>query len=125
MQINSAIQNKIIQLLQWDDGRYEKFILESGNAYLYAYIKNESEEIIDQIKRSKEFWNWWKHHWQTRDEAFIASITDCIKKDIARQLYQHLHDPATLAAELYPAGEVLGESYANLIQQLNKKGVAA
>lgn len=125
MKINSAIQNRIIDLLQWDDGRYEKYVFECANAYLYAYIKNEAEEVINQIKRSKDFWNWWKLQWQARDEAFIASIIQPIKKDVARQLYQYLHCPATLAAELYPAGEVLGESYAAMIGQLNKREVAA
>lgn len=112
--------NKIVSLLQWDDGRYEKFVMECGIAYLYAYIKDESDEVIGQIRNSKVFWNWWKLHWNNRDEAFLDSVTDAIRKDIARQLYQQLHDPATLAAELHPNGEVLGESYATMISELSK-----
>lgn len=124
MKISKTIQEQIVDILQWDEDRYSKYVLECGNAYLYAYIKNEAEEVIAQIKRSRIFWNWWKINWQLRDLAFIESISAPIKKDVARQVYQSLHDPATLAAELFPDGTVLGESYAAMIEELNQEVLA-
>lgn len=120
MSINSIVQNRIVSLLRWDDDRYSRFLFESGNAYLYAYIKGEAEEVIAQIKRSRSFWNWWKLHWEKRDIAFLDSA-ESVDWRLARQLYQNLHDAATLAGEIYPNGEVLGESYAKMIGELNKE----
>lgn len=122
---NTAIQQQIEKLLQWDDLRYSKYIMECGLMYLRYYIRNEADEIIDHIRRSKIFWNWWKLHWETRDKAFIETNVDIVDYRLARQLYQNQHDPATLAAEIYPNGEVLGESYAMMIGQINKEAVYA
>lgn len=123
MAINKTIQSRIEKILNWDDIRYAKFILESGKAYLYAYIRNEADEIIADIMRSKVFWNWWQLHWEARDAAFLETIVGEVSIGIARQTYQHLHDPVMLASELFPNGEVLGESYAFMIQTLTEEVV--
>lgn len=123
--INAQLQQKIESILQWDDLRYSKFIMECGISYLHFYIKGESEEIISHIRRSKIFWNWWKLHWAARDRAFLETNVGIVDYRLARQLYHNLHDPASLAAELYPNGQVLGESYATMIGDLNKEVVYA
>lgn len=121
MTINSNLQQQIETLLKWDDLYYSKFILEGGISYLHFYIKDEGGEIIDHIRRSKIFWNWWKLHWAARDKEFIETNVDVLDYRIARQIYNSVHDPATLAAQIYPSGVVLGESYASMIDQMNKE----
>jgi hypothetical protein len=124
MRIDRNIQLQIERLLDWTADRYEKFVWECGNVYLYHYIKFEADTVISQIKRSETFWNWWKLHWEKRDRAFLDAIHGPMKSDIARQSYHILHDPAILAAELFPNGEVLGESYAAMIGEFNREVTA-
>jgi hypothetical protein len=123
MKLLTQTQKNIISLLQWDDGRMGTFMMECANNYLYHYIQFEADSIIDEIKRSEIFWNWWKDEWAKRDEIFNDMHEGIDKKMIdkwvVREQYNNMHDPEMLASELHPSGVILGESYARMIGKLN------
>ena len=110
---------EVQQLLKWTAGEHNQFIYDCGLAYLTHYIIDESEVIMSHITRSRIFWNWWKLNWQARDQAFIDRKVVDLKTETWHLIYRELHAPKTLAAEIYPSGVVLGESYKSMIQQLN------
>jgi len=117
--MQKTTQQQVCEILQWDELQYGEFIYQSGLQYLREYIKDESEAIIDHIIRSRIFWNWWKMNWQYRDQAFVKSSPVKLQMKTCRAIYFELHDARTLAEEIYPNGAVLGESYNNMIAELN------
>jgi hypothetical protein len=108
---SQELQEKILQLLQWSIEDYSTFIYEAGLSYLKAYF-DKDEEVIRLISARKEFWNWFKFHWQTRDEVFVESFTIKIYPlHYKVYMYESLHHPITLAHEIYPNRQVLGENF--------------
>lgn len=120
MKVFNNPAEQIKRLLQWSDEEYGEFIYNCGIQYLHRYIKSESQAIVDHMVRSRIFWNWWKTHWNLRDRAFLDRKTVNLATSTWRTIYYELHDPNTLAAEIYPNGVVLGESYNTMIAELNK-----
>jgi hypothetical protein len=123
-------QKKVRTALRWSEEQYADFMYNCGLAYLQFYIGNEPQEVLSHIRKSKTFWNWWKLHWQKRDEEFFQKWKEEVIDGNCNaglewlEIYFEYHDPKTLAAEIYPSGVVLGESYATMIDQLNKEAVA-
>lgn len=107
-------------MLRWNDGQYSQFVYECGLSYLKAYTNGESDEIVSQISASGIFWNWWWLNWENRDTVYIESMLVPLSVTACREIYIALHDPETLASELYPNGQVLGESYAMMVAELNE-----
>ena len=114
-------QQSVMQVLKWNEQDYADNVYNCGLAYLQYYIGDESMLIISQIQKSKTFWNWWKKHWEKRDENFLSVVNNCVGSYEWPEVYLELHDPRTLAEEIYPTGAVLGESYDNMMQELQKE----
>lgn len=119
-QDNNNTATQVQKLLKWTEQEHSQFIYDCGLAYLTYYIKDEAEVIISHMIRSRIFWNWWKANFRLRDQAFIDRKIVDLKTETWHLIYKELHDPKTLAAEIYPSGVVLGESYNTMIEQLNK-----
>jgi hypothetical protein len=118
-------QAAIRAVLDWSELEYGTFQYECGLAYLRHYITHDKWGQ-DMLQRSQMFWNWWKNQWATRDQAFIAEHGEGLKKErteTAQTFYRYLHDPATLASEIYPGRLVMDESYSSMIGSMIKKEV--
>lgn len=120
MEATTQQQLQVQRLLRWNGGQYSQFMYECGLAYLDYYTNGESAEIVRQISASGIFWNWWRLNWQNRDAVYMESMLVPISVTACRDIYIALHDPEALASELYPNGQVLGESYAMMIAELNE-----
>lgn len=117
---DKTLQKEVAALLNWDMQQYSQFIEDCGIAYLEKYIPNYPQ-VVKQITRSKIFWNWWKAAWEKRDQQFVETIdlaTDSIIDPV--EIYTELHDPRSLAEAVYLNGQVLQESYAEMIGQITK-----
>lgn len=106
----------ICRLLHWTELQYADFQFETGIAYLQYYIPRD-QYGIDMLIREKIFWNWWKNHWNQRDQGFaIAVQAASLNKRI--EIYENMHDPRRLASAIYPNGVVLTNTYARMINEL-------
>lgn len=110
-------QQQVQRLLFWSEEQYAWFQYETGLAYLKFYIRFEYGR--KQLEERKTFWNWWKNHWNNRDAQFLG-LQFLQELSVAERIdiYTDMHDARTLAAEIYPNGVVLGDSYKQMIQQL-------
>ena len=107
-------------MLYWDELQYAEFQYESGLAYLNFYIPNDAM-AVDAISRSSTYWRWWINQWNKRDEQFLDTAFLSIEARLA--IYTELHDARTLAAEIYPNGVVLADSYKAMIGSYIKQEV--
>ncbi|NOS92480.1 MAG: hypothetical protein HOP30_11195 [Cyclobacteriaceae bacterium] len=115
---------QVCRELRWTDVDYTQFQFEQAHAYLAAYLKGD-EYSVSVMERRRIFWNWWKNHWNLRDGAFIEFAANAaFNVDDMRVFYTDIHDGETLAAEIYPNGVVLTESYANMVDELIKQETA-
>jgi hypothetical protein len=118
---STTMQQEIQKAIGWNESEYAQFIYDCGLAYLIYYIGDESEEILSQIRKSRIFWNWWKIHWEKRNEGFMVKLNDHSEVEDWLEVYLETHDPKTLASEIYPSGVVLGESYEAMMRKLRKE----
>lgn len=117
---DTQIQWKIQQLLQWTADEYNEFVFTEGLAYLKA-LTPDYPNVTKQIAKSQLFWNWWRTHWQKRDQQFLEECeTWTTTTEKYRVVYQNMNDGKTLQAAIYLNGQVLEESYAELIGQITK-----
>jgi hypothetical protein len=105
------LQASVRQLLKWSEEQYCTFLFETGLAYLEAYFQQD-QQAIDLLKVKREFWNWFKNHWQYRDQIFFESfLQEDAPLHLKRELYTSLHCPDILACEIYPSKIVLGHNF--------------
>lgn len=124
MTIDKNVQQTVTGLLCWSHQKLNEFINECGIAYLVE-IAPKYPQVTDQIARSEIFWNWWKGHWELRDQEFIETCDESPEAIIdVEQLYKDIHDPAVLAKGMYLNGQVLQQSYAAVIGQITKQQTA-
>ena len=118
--IDKLIMQKVLTALAWNEQQYAEFIYGCGLAYLNAFIKGY-DIIISQISKSEIFWDWWKDHWENREKEFLE-ILETFPEDVesVSDLHKTLHDPYDLAAAMNLNGQVLQESYVNLIHDITK-----
>lgn len=118
------LKKKVCALLGWTEMEYAEFMYNGGRIYLLHYTDGDTF-FCDQIERSAIFWNWWKNHWQLRDEAFVNNDQiGYLHRENLKLLYLHTHDARILATEIRPDSCVLSNSYANMMGELIKKEVA-
>lgn len=125
--LDQNIQRAIRSILGWTEEQYSQFIYDCGLAYLWK-IAPEYPQIRSQISKSAIFWNWWKMHWENREKEFLEKVDDLnIMLIEPVEEYKELHDPRTLAEAIYLNGQVLQDSYVNLISEITteQKEVAA
>lgn len=106
----ATIRRQIIELLHLDEDKFHHTIYETGMLYLHAYFADEA--VIDFVSRRKEFWNWWKNQWFIRDQVFVESLElSYVSLSYRHALYEALHNPQVLAAEIFPGRVVLGNDF--------------
>lgn len=120
--IDKNIQKQVMALLSHDEQKYNQFVIDCGLAYLNEKAP-QYPQVVEEISRSKTFWDWWKGHWAVREMEFIEIIDESPAEAIidVMQVYKDLHDPKVLAEALYLNGQVLQQSYANLIGKITKE----
>jgi hypothetical protein len=120
MNIDKNIQQQVISFLKWDEGQHAQFVYDCGIAYLENLIP-EYPQIISDISKTRNYWNWWEKHWELRDMEWLEAIEGAYgSNQYFENLYKEHHDPHTLASAIYLNGKVLEESYANLISEITK-----
>lgn len=118
--IDKNLQRKVQSLLGWDQQEYADFIYKGGLAYLERYIP-AYPLVVAQISKSLVFWNWWKMHWEKRELQFMEQVYGLEEnRDEMLEIYNDLHDARSLAAAVYLNGQVLQESYAEMIGTITK-----
>lgn len=124
--LDRSVQKAIQALLGWTVAEWAEYQYACGLQYL-TKLAPEYPQVVTQISRSIIFWNWWKLHWEKRDIEFQERLYGDEDKATLVDEYRELHDPRTLAAALYLNGQVLQESYAEMIGKITKtqKEVAA
>lgn len=115
---NLQTQSQIDQLLKWHEGEYGNLLYSSAVKYMEGFIP-EYPLVVTQILKSPIFWNWWRFHWEQRDQEFINQCEDLQEEvEIMRDMYYEVHDPRTLVTAIYMSGQVLEGSYAKMINDL-------
>ena len=118
---DSNIEQQVLALLRWNQEEYNDLVLNEGIAYINRLVP-DYPEVKKQILKNKIFWNWWRNHWQQRDQQFLEECEGWYTTlEKYRLVYANHNDGATLAAALYLNGQVLEQSYAELMQQIIKK----
>lgn len=106
-------------LFTWTEQQYVQMVYDCGLAYLQNVIGNQNEEVLSYVRKSEVFWNWWKMNWEMRDAEFIEQLPELNLWEEEDE-YKNIHNPRTLADAIYLNGQVLQESYAVMIGELNK-----
>jgi len=127
--IDKGIQKQVMALLSQDEKQYNQFVYDCGLAYLNE-LAPQYPQVNAEITRSETFWDWWKGHWAVREMEFIETV-EVFQHDVQikpellpkviMDVYKDLHDPKILAGALYLNGQVLQQSYANLIGKITKE----
>lgn len=116
--LDQNIQRAVMLLLGWNEQQYSQFIYDCGLTYLRK-IAPDYPQVTSQIARSARFWNWWKMHWENREKEYLEKMDDLnIAMIEPVKEYKELHDPRTLAQAIYLNGQVLEESYVNLVAEI-------
>src|SRR5688572_3587801 len=106
-QLQAAIvrnQARVIDLLQWRPEQYARFVYDSGIEYLEKYI-GQDKEAISIVESRVQFWNWWKLHFNARNEAFIEEwdgMEDQLRATTLEAYYLDINSAEVLAAEIHP-----------------------
>lgn len=108
----------ICELLGWTAEQYADMQYRTGCTYLQSYI-SRSPEAIDELIESPIFWKWWRNEWHFRDTRFLhheahGPLFYLIVK------YKEMHDADMLLNDTYPCGQILNNSYSNMISDINK-----
>lgn len=97
-------QMQIIDLLKWTEDQYTTHLHNSGLEYLRHYCGDDTG-IADYLEKKKEFWNWYRNHYDLRNEAFLQQW-DCLENVIGtvaiRELYLSQHNPEMLVSVIAP-----------------------
>jgi hypothetical protein len=118
--INKTVLAKFLQLTGWTGEQLNLFVYETAEAYLAGFIPSYPQ-VVTQIMKSPIFWNWWRSHWKNRDVQFMEKCYGWDEGSEARiEVYQNIHDAQTLLHAIYLNGQVLEESYAEMIGQITK-----
>jgi len=112
-------KQQVMKLMAWEEVEYNNFQYKMGCQYLQAYIPNCPTQI-DELTKSRIFWNWWKNEWLFRDTAFINSDILKVKPATIVQIYLIMNDPDILCNEIYPSGTVLNSRYSEMIRNVQK-----
>jgi hypothetical protein len=112
----TELQQQVCDLLGWSYETCCAYIEKCGKQYLQHYIPQDPQGI-DMLVESKAFWSWGRTNWYYRDAQYLQCMIGGSKEALV-DCYKELHDPRTLAAQIYPNGVVLNATYAVMIQEL-------
>lgn len=117
---DKSIEQRVLALIGIGEDQYSELVFESGIQYLKATAP-DYPQVVSQIARSEVFWNWWRSHWQRRDEQFLEECEGWDSTTEKRRLvYHNMNDGRTLQSAIYLNGQVLQDSYAELIKDITK-----
>lgn len=97
-------QSRVCDLLRWQPECLALFMYERGIQYLTIFYNND-EQAISKISARKEFWNWWRSEWDTRDEVFLDQVDgreDALSIKTLNNIYRSLHLASILVCEIAP-----------------------
>lgn len=92
----------IMHLLQMDELQYAEEVEQFGIVYakFYCYqIKGEAELMI----QTKSYWEWWKKHFDIRDEIFLKDFgcyADTTVVNYLRLMWAEQHQPERLTGKI-------------------------
>lgn len=111
---------QVAELLGWTKEDHNQYVFDCAEAYLCGFIK-DYPQVQSQLMKSSIFWKWWRTHWEKRDLEFIDHCygTDDTRQDRV-EIYKEHHDPRTLLTAVYLNGQVLEETYAEMISKVTK-----
>jgi hypothetical protein len=117
-----SLKARICRLLRWTEEQYFHFQYNSGLTYLEHYVPDE--HYAQEVSKSRIFWNWWKLQWMNRDEVFLEHISESsISVSTVEELYLEMNNGVKLTESNHPHSTVMEESYAQMVQELNKAEV--
>lgn len=119
-QVIEATLINILSLLHWDEMKYCYFKYKAGLDYIFLLSKGDTD-VFAMLEQSRTFWNWWRNHWQLRDEAFASSCIDIIRTANRRRVYVSMHDPEKIFKDVYPNYAVFEDCYAEMVSKSNKE----
>lgn len=106
--VHTTTAQRVQKELLWNEETYQTFYFENGIAYLLAYFSGD-ESLVSIVSMRREFWSWWRGHWNGRDEVYVESLDlEHVSLRYRLELYRGLHNAHMLAAELAPNRIVLG-----------------
>ncbi|MEQ1677883.1 MAG: hypothetical protein ABL876_14330 [Chitinophagaceae bacterium] len=115
---DNNIIKEVLRLIGWNQEQHNEYVYAVAEAYLSGFIPSYPQ-IQTQIMKSPIFWNWWRSHWEKRDMQFIDQCYGWDEGQDARiEVYREQHDPRALLTAVYLNGQVLEESYAEMIGRL-------
>ncbi|MGQ0740182.1 MAG: hypothetical protein ACT4OJ_14115 [Bacteroidota bacterium] len=119
------IEQKVLDLIGIGEAGYSELVFESGIQYLRS-TSPDYPQVVSQIARSEVFWNWWRSHWQRRDEQFLEECESWVSTpEKYLQVYKNMNDGRTLQSAIYLNGQVLQEAYAEMIGKITKQQTEA
>lgn len=110
----------ICSALGWTLEEHGWFQYRRGIAYLRDYLRND-EFMVNQLIRSRAFWQWWINQWNLRDQHYFLPIPTGRNLAEMRRDYSFLHSITYL--NVHPSKAVLEDSYAKMIDEVHKTQV--
>lgn len=71
-QIIDIIETEVAEKLRLDKADVMWLKIEYGVEFLHNYLE-AGDPLIEQLKQSKAFWNWWRAVWANRDKYLMSN----------------------------------------------------
>lgn len=136
----AAAKLQIMELLGWSEEQYNHYQWEQGRKYIEVYLPEPG--AAKAVRKTREYWNWWKLNWYRRDRAIMDSMQtiEVGEKEFVQNVYvregqintllykaqpitvaemeadyREIHDGETLAKAENTFGEILSRSFCNVL----------
>lgn len=118
--IVEANKRQVRRLLGWTELQYAEFVEAKAKEYLKNVLFAD-EAAINELLKGKLWWNWWKNHWNRRDEEFVT-YSEIYHQHLLEFEYVRLN---SIKGGIYPHSRIMDETYAILMDAINKEAVKA
>lgn len=85
-----ATRVRVRQITGMSDNDILDLQLDAAHEWLVAITRNNTE-AVENMKRLREFWGFWKKTWHKADLAFIDYVERWEVQDAVENLYRHYH----------------------------------
>lgn len=119
----NAAMYEVMDLLGWDETRYNNYKYECGLNYLWAHLHGDADGFA-QLTGSSIYWDWWKLHWYIRESEWLmfcrraychpATPSPLGTQFGRRAIYLVMNNPYELAEGKTINGRRMADSYARL-----------
>lgn len=113
--IIEANKQQVRRLLGWSERRFSEFVAAKGIQYLKEVLFADDDAVL-QLTKGDMFWQWWRNHWNKRDEEFLLYAGEYVL-DHRLIMYEELH---TITLDKYPHRPIMEQSYSLLMEQIIK-----